>query len=67
MHIEKAFTNYVGSYAIINREFVRAFGKDYLYINRGDAAGIEGLIKAKQSYYPVEVTRKFVITRRESA
>ena len=67
VHIEKAFTNYVGSYAIINREFVRAFGKDYLYINREDAAGIEGLIKAKQSYYPVEVTRKFVITRRESA
>lgn len=63
VHIEKAFTNFEGSYAIINREFARAFCGGYQFINREDAAGIEGLIKAKLSYYPYEVTEKFEITR----
>ena len=64
VHIEKAFTNIEGSYAIINREFVRAFCMDYPFVNREDAAGIEGLIKAKMSYYPAEVTEKFELTRK---
>lgn len=65
VHIEKAFTNIVGSYAIINRDFVREFCGDYPFVNREDAAGIEGLIKAKLSYNPVEVTEKFEITRND--
>lgn len=63
VHIEKAFTNIEGSYAIINREFAKAFCGGYQYINREDAAGIEGLVKAKLSYYPQEITEKFELTR----
>lgn len=63
VHIEKALTEYTGSYAVINREFVRHFCGGFKYVNREDAAGIEGLIKAKQSYCPVEVTEKFKISK----
>lgn len=52
IHFEKADTDYKGSYAIINNEFVKNCWSDVTYINREDDMGIEGLRKAKLSYYP---------------
>ena len=65
VHIEKADGAVVGAYAIINREFARAFCQDYQYINREDDAGEEGLRKAKLSYNPVLITQKYVIHKED--
>ena len=62
IHIEKAFHEIQGSYAIINREFAKHFCSDYIYINREDDVGEEGLRKAKLSYYPKLITEKITIT-----
>lgn len=61
VHIEKANYDIAGAYPAINQMFARRFCKDYLYINREDDVGDEGLRKAKLSYYPAEITEKYVV------
>ncbi len=62
IHIEKAFYDVQGAYPMINREFVRTLAPLYRYVNREDDAGVPGLRKAKQSYYPAFMQRKFTAT-----
>lgn len=52
IHFEKADTDYNGSYAIINNEFVKNEWSHLKYINREEDMGIEGLRKSKLSYKP---------------
>lgn len=59
IHIEKAFAHVQGAYPIINQEFARHFCSDYKYINREDAAGNPGLIRAKESYRPIYLLKKY--------
>lgn len=62
-HFEKAYGELQGAYAIINREFaawVRAKHPEVRYINREDDMGVEGLRKAKESYYPDLMVEKYV-------
>lgn len=58
VHAEKAKADVQGAYQIINREFAAMYAKDYLFINREDDAGDEGLRKAKLSYRPVRMVEK---------
>lgn len=58
VHIEKAFGEIQGAYAIINQQFAEHNCGDYLYIDREDDSGQEGLRKAKQSYRPVLMVEK---------
>lgn len=64
IHIEKADRDVPGSYEMINK----AFAEDMLarfpqlrYVNREDDSGDEGLRKAKMSYHPDELLRKFSV------
>lgn len=59
VHIEKAFADVQGAYPMINKQFVLNAGAGYEFINREEDTGDEGLRKAKLSYRPVEIIKKF--------
>lgn len=63
--IEKADAGIEGAYPMINREFVRHECGAFTYIDREEDMGIEGLRRAKQSYYPVMMTEKFTAAPKE--
>ena len=60
--VEKADTDYEGAYAMINNEFVSCLPEDIVYINREEDLGLEGLRKAKLSYYPDLMLDKMTAT-----
>ena len=62
VHIEKADTKYDGIYAGINNCFAKEAAAQYKYINREEDLGIEGLRKAKQSYHPAFLLKKYIVT-----
>ena len=53
VQIEKADHTIQGAYQMINQQFVQRNCTDVMYVNREEDLGLEGLRKAKKSYYPV--------------
>ena len=65
IHFEKADASVQGSYAMVNREYARWIRETYpsvRYINREDDMGVEGLRRAKESYYPDLMIEKHTAT-----
>jgi len=60
VQVEKGDINYHGVYQMMNQQFVLHNFTDALYINREDDAGSEGLRRAKLSYQPKFLLRKYV-------
>jgi len=63
VHIEKAFSDVPGAYAIINQQFLEHEAGDCLYVNREDDSGEEGLRQAKVSYHPLFMIEKGMAIR----
>lgn len=61
IHVEKGDFKYNGIYAFINKTFAERYLNDVKYINRQEDLGLKGLRKAKRSYYPVKLERKFIV------
>jgi len=60
VHIEKADESYEGVFAAINQQFAEHLPANFIYVNREDDLGIQGLRRAKETYHPVEMLNKYV-------
>lgn len=65
IHFEKAYPDILGGYPMINQQFVKNELSGYKYINREEDMGIEGLRKAKESYYPAFMAEKGVLIKKD--
>lgn len=59
IHIEKAFPDIRGLYPVINQDYLNYFWPDVTYVNREEDMGLPGLRKAKESYYPEYLLKKY--------
>lgn len=59
VHVEKADPNIRGAYPAINQGYIANNWSGMTYINREEDMGHEGLRKAKESYKPEKMIRKF--------
>ena len=64
IHIEKANAAFHGLYQVINQQFLEHQWQHVRYVNREQDLGIEGLRKAKESYYPHHMVEKFMVRPR---
>lgn len=61
IHIEKANPEINGLYQFINQEFLIEEFPEAEWVNREDDMGLEGLRKAKMTYYPADYARKYLV------
>lgn len=59
IHVEKANSLINGLYGAINQEFLMHEWPDVAFVNREEDTGDEGLRKAKLSYHPVSLVKKY--------
>lgn len=63
IHIEKALADYAEGYTVINREFAANALDAFEFINREDDMGLDGLRRAKLSYKPAVLLKKYSCRR----
>lgn len=61
VHTLKALPDMPGLYQVINNEFLAKEAAGFEYVNLEDDLGAEGLRKAKLSYHPVNLVKKYTI------
>ena len=61
IHIEKANPEINGLYQFINQQFLIEEFPEVEWVNREDDMGLEGLRKAKMTYYPANYARKYLV------
>ncbi len=59
VHFEKGIDDYKGIYQYINQNFAASLGEQYMYINREQDLGDEGLRQAKMTYRPAAFVKKY--------
>ena len=62
VQFEKARTDVPGAYTVVNNEFARYIREKYpqvKYLDREEDMGLDGLRKAKKSYYPHHMIKKY--------
>ena len=58
-HVEKADPDIRGLYTAITKECAEKIWTDVKYLNREEDMGLEGLRRAKESYHPVLMVKKY--------
>lgn len=61
IHVEKAHMKYQGGYQAINNLFLKCCFPNVKYVNREQDLGVDGLRKAKESYKPVHMIKKYIV------
>jgi len=61
IRFEKAFPEYEGIYQFLNKTFLSRQAKNYIWVNREEDMGDEGLRKAKSSYHPARFEKKYLV------
>ena len=61
IRFEKANNEYTGIYQALNKLFLERQGQGYLWVNREEDMGNEGLRKAKMSYHPSDFVKKYSV------
>lgn len=64
VHFEKANPAIDGLYQLVNQWFCeRELNGKFTYVNREQDLGIEGLRRAKESYYPHHIVKKYIVRK----
>lgn len=61
IHVERGEMVFKGVYAFLNKKFLTESFADTEFVNRQEDTGNEGLRKAKQSYHPVKMVKKYLV------
>ena len=61
VRVEKAEASVAGAYQAINQEFARRAGGRFRWVNREQDLGLPGLRRAKLSYHPHRLVRKYQV------
>ena len=65
IHVEKANPEIRGLYVLINQQFLAHEFPEAVLVNREDDVGLPALRKAKESYHPIRMARKYEIVPAE--
>lgn len=65
VHYEKAFADVQGAYPMINQQFAEHAADGFTYIDREEDTGDPGLRKAKLSYQPCRLEKKYTAIKSE--
>lgn len=60
IHLEHADANVQGSFPLINQQFLENEWSDFELVNREEDMGLEGLRRAKKSYHPCMMVKKYI-------
>ena len=60
-HFEKALSGYVGVYQYLLHEFALSIPPSFTLLNREQDLGIEGLRRAKESWHPAMLLKKYTL------
>lgn len=60
IHLEHADNDYEGAFTVMNQQFLENQWQEYEYVNREEDMGIPGMRRAKESYRPVTMIKKYI-------